>query len=160
MIPHTKGETMNTPETENTISYKTMKLDEIGNSIYYRVACQCGSQDCDLVLELEYDKDFDCINIRMYKKLHASAHWGDYWDHFDFIRVLWNKIKMCSIVMTKGYVEITEETMIQGEEHIDSFISALQQGKRFIVGKEKEWQKFLELQKQEPKNLSNAEKDK
>ena len=158
MIPHTKGEIMN--QLESKINLRTMKLDEIGDSVYYRIACQCGNQDCDLTLEMEYDKDFDAINVRMYKKLHASTHWGEGWTYFDFIRVLWNKIKMSSIVITKGYIEVVEETMIQGEEHIDSFIEALQQGKKFIVGKEKEWQEFLKSQKGQPKDLENVKLDK
>ena len=151
---------MEQSESTNDISLRVMKLEQFATSIYYRVACQCGEQRCDLVLEMEYDKELESIDIRMHKKLFASAHWGIDWDYFDFIRVSWNKIKMCWTIITQGYIEVTEETMIQGEEHIDNFIAALQQGKKFIVGKEKEWQEYLKSQKEDPKNLVNAFLDK
>lgn len=147
-------------ESTTDMSLRVMKLDEFADSIYFRVACQCGEQNCDLILDLDYDKDFNAINLHMYKNLAASAHWGMDWDHFDFIRVLWNKIKMCWTLITKGYIQVSEETMIQGEEHIDNFIKALQQGKKFIVGKENEWQEFLKSQKEDPKDSVNVFLDK
>ena len=67
---------------------------------------------------------------------------------------------MCWTLITKGYIQVAEETMIQGEEHIDNFIAALQQGKKFIVGKESEWQEFLKSQKEEPNDSVNAFLDK
>jgi len=141
---------------EKEISYRTMKTHEFDDAVFYRVACQCGDQKCDLVLEIEYDKECESINLNMSKLLAASAHWGRDWDYFDFIRVWGNKVKLCLKIIFKGYIEVSETTMIQGEEHINGFISALQQGKKFIVGKEEEWQKFLKLQKQDPKNSTNV----
>ena len=32
-----------------------MKFGDIGRSIFYRAACRCVSQECDLTLELESD---------------------------------------------------------------------------------------------------------
>lgn len=151
---------MEQSESTTDMSLRVMKLDEFADSIYFRVACQCGEQNCDLVLEMEYDKTLDSINIHIYKNLVASAHWGIDWNHFDFIRVLWNKIKICWTIITKGHMQVSEETMIQGEEHIDNFIAALQQGKKFIVGKESEWQEYLKSQKEQQKNLLNSNQDK
>jgi len=143
---------------DQKITSRVMRLEEFDDAIYYRVACQCGNQDCDLMLELDYDKEFGSINLHMYKKLAASADWGNYWEHFDFIRVGWNKIKMCWTIITKGYIEISEDTMISDEEHIDNFIVALQQGKKFIIGKEKEWEEFLKSRNLEKKDLPSVKK--
>lgn len=137
-------------------TFRVMKLHEFDDSIYYRIACQCGEQNCDLQLELEYDKDIGSINLHMHKNLRASAHWGGYWKYCDFIRVWWKKLGMIWTLATKGYIEISEETMIHGEEHINNFIEALQQGKKFIVGKEKAWQEFLKLRGVDPKDLPSV----
>lgn len=135
--------------------FRVMKTHEFDDSIYYRVACQCGDPQCDLTLEIDYDKKIGTINLFMSKKLMASAHWGGYWKYCDFIRVIWKKLGMIWDIATKGYIEVSEETMIQGEEHIDNFIEALQQGKKFMIGKEKEWQEFLKSRKVDPKDLPN-----
>jgi hypothetical protein len=112
--------------------YRVMRTNEFLDSIFYRVCCDCGDPDCDLTLEFEYDKDINYVTLNIYKNLRASAHWGDYWDHFDFIRIWWNKIKMIWIILTKGYIEVCEETMLKDIEHIDNFIKALEEGKRRV----------------------------
>jgi len=41
-------------------------------------------------------------------------------------------------MLFKGYVEIEESFLLRGEEHIDSFIEALKEGKEYVKkGKEK-----------------------
>jgi hypothetical protein len=137
-------------------TFGVMKIHEFDDSIYYRVACQCGEPECDLTLTLSFDKKCGFLELVMYKNLKASAHWGSFWNYFDFIRVWKNKLKMIWIIATKGYIEVCEENLIQGEEHIDNFILALQQGKKFIVGKEKAWQEFLKSRKVDPKDLPNV----
>ena len=57
------------------ISNRVLKQDQYGDAVWYRVACDCGSQDCDLSLELEYDKELGMIFLSMYKDLHWSSHW-------------------------------------------------------------------------------------
>ena len=48
------------------ISYKVMKTEEFGDSIFYRIAC-CGSQDHDMTMELEWDKDVKMVFLNFYK---------------------------------------------------------------------------------------------
>ena len=103
-----------------------MKLGDFIDSTYYRVSCDCQSEECDLTLELQIYGQL--IFLNMYKNLKASSHWGGYWNHFDFIRVWKNKIKMIWSILMKGYIEVNESTVLRGEEHIRSFIEALEEG--------------------------------
>lgn len=109
-----------------------MRTHDFKDSVYYRVSCDCGEPRCDLVIDFEYDKKFNYINLTIYKNLLASAHWGCCWKHFDFIRVFWNKIKMMFTILFKGYIEVCEGTLLKDVEHIDNFIKALQEGKKRV----------------------------
>jgi hypothetical protein len=104
-----------------------MVTHEFKDAIFYRVACDCGDERCDLTLTLELD-EHGIIFLNIYKKLRASSYWGNYWNHFDFIRVFWNKIKMTFKIWTQGYIEVEESTVFQNEDHIENFIKALEEG--------------------------------
>ena len=112
-----------------------MKFGSIGeDSIWYRVPCSCTDLQCDMTLEIEFDKDVNSVVLNMYKRLRASAHWGytSNWGWFDFIRVFINKLSMCCKMLVFGYVDVEEGFMIREEKHIDDFIKALEEGKTFI----------------------------
>lgn len=113
-----------------TTSKKVMEITRFSKSIFYRVACDCMSNKCDLTVELE--KDDQTIWLNMYKHFSPSAYYGRDWDHFDFIRVFWNKIKMCFKILFLGYIEIEETTVFQDEEHIQAFIQALEEGREYL----------------------------
>ena len=141
-------------------TFRVMKTHEFDDSVFYRVACDCGEPECDLTLVLSYDKKYGFLELCMYKNLKASAHWGGFWKYCDFLRVWKNKLKLTWTLLTKGYIEINEESLFKSEEHIDNFIKALQQGKKFIVGKEREWQEFLKSKKVDPKDLPDLKSGK
>lgn len=106
------------------ISNKVMKVHEFNDAIFYRVACECGDEDCDLTLELEKDKDFDFIFLNMFKKLRWSSYWGrDKW-----YQKLWKRITGSMTLLFKGWVEVEEAFVFKDQEHIESFISALREG--------------------------------
>ena len=112
-----------------------MKFGQIGQSIFYRVACDCTDPQCDITLDLEYDEDIKRVCLNMYKTLRASAHW-DYtgrWGWFDWVRILLNKIKMCWTITTKGYIELSETFFLCEEKQIDDFINALHEGRKILL---------------------------
>lgn len=37
-------------------------------------------------------------------------------------------------MLFKGYIEVEESFILRGEEHIDSFIEALEEGKQYLKG--------------------------
>ena len=112
---------------------RLMKLEEFDGSIWYRIGCACGDEQCDLTLELESDNN--CVTLNMYKILRASAHWGytDKWGIFDFIRVFFNKIRMCWKIMFSGYLEVNEAFLITDLARINEFILALEDGKEYLL---------------------------
>ena len=110
-----------------------MKTEEFDDAIYYRLPCASGSDDHDVTLEFEHDKKIpDMIFLNMYKDLAWSSYWG-YNDNF-FTRLL-NRIKTAIRILFVGYIEVEESFILQGEDHIDSFIEALKEGKRLMKNK-------------------------
>ena len=111
-----------------------MKFDDWGDSVFYRVACNCTEQDCDMTLELERDKEYNALYLNIYKRLRASAHWGytSKWGGFDFVRVLINKIRMCCRIMFSGYIEVSEAFIMKDEKHIESFREVILDGIQYL----------------------------
>lgn len=109
-----------------TISKSTMKLAEWNNAIMYRVACDCTDQDHDITLDLEFDPEVKMIFLNMYKKLQWSSVQG--WNG-NFFKEIYCRIKTAIKMLFTGYIEV-ESDFILREEQIDSFIEALEEGKR------------------------------
>jgi len=93
------------------------------------------SEEHDVILELEIDEDIDnMIFLNFWKKIYWSANWksNDNW----FRNILF-RIKGALKILFFGYLEFQEDFILEGEEHIDSFINALKEGKQFIKNKNK-----------------------
>lgn len=113
-------------------SYRTMKTNEFGNAVFYRIACDCGSNEHDLHIEFEKDPEIpEMIFLNFYKKLEWSSYWGDDDKWYKNLR---NRIKGALKILFKGYIEVEESFILGGEEHIDSFIKALEEGKQYLKG--------------------------
>jgi hypothetical protein len=132
---------MNKPEKNYVMKFGALgDADGVagGVSVFYRIACNCTDQDCDMVLEIEKDDDYHGIYLNIYKHLKASAHWGytSEWEPFDFVRVFINKIRMCCRIMFKGYIEVSEAFIMREEKHIESFREALLEGINYVERRE------------------------
>jgi hypothetical protein len=90
--------------------------------------------NCDMKLEMEFEPEFSMIYLNMTKELHASAHWGytDKWYYFEFIRVFINKIKMMCRILFFGYIEVSETLIFRDSKHINEFLTALEEGRRYL----------------------------
>jgi hypothetical protein len=114
-------------------SFRAMKTEQFKDGAFYRIACKCGSPECDLTLELEYDEELNYVFLNMYKTLKWSSyfHNGDkwYWN-------LWYRFKMAFKCLFFGYVEVEESFILDGKEHIDSFIKVLQDARLQVSKKE------------------------
>lgn len=110
-------------------NFRVMKTNEYENSVFYRVACSCGSDEHDLTIEFEKDsKCPDMIFLNFYKDLAWSSYWGD----SNFFGRIWRRLKTSLRIFFIGYIEVEESFILQGEEHINSFIKALEEGKKHI----------------------------
>lgn len=106
-----------------------MKIGDFEDSVFYRVACDCGSEKCDLTLELEYTGH---IYLNMYKTLRAAAYFGKTWKYFDWFRVFKNKLLMMWSIFRTNEIEVSESFVIGDEDQIDSFIEVLEAGKKYL----------------------------
>jgi len=110
------------------ISKNVMKTHEFEDSIYYRAACSCGSDEHDVTIEFERDEDIpSMIFLNFYKKIGWCSHWGD----LNWFERVWKRIKCSVIMLFTGYVEL-EESFILDKDNIDSFIEALKEGKEYM----------------------------
>ena len=108
-----------------------MKIHEFEDTVYYRAACNCGSSKCDLTIELEADKDLQMIYMNMYK----DVYWSAYWKSDNFLGGIWVRIKAALRVLFNGYIEVEESFILQGDEQIDAFMDAIQEGREHLSGR-------------------------
>jgi hypothetical protein len=113
------------------ISKNVMKTNEFEDSIYYRAACDCGSNEHDVTIEFERDNDIpSMIFLNFYKKIAWSSHWGN----LNWFSQIWKRIKCSLKILFTGYVEL-EETFILSENNIEYFIKALIEGEEYLKNK-------------------------
>jgi len=113
------------------ISYKVMKTLEFPDqqAVYYSIACDCG--DIDHNMEVDFEWDDGIMEMFLYK----TFYWKEYYRCLPWYERVWKRISASLKLLFGGYVEMQGDILIMEEEHIDSFIEALQEGK----GKIAEW---------------------
>ena len=105
-----------------------MKVNEFDNSVIYRAACSCGSDEHDVTIELERDEEIpSMIFLNFYKKIGWCSHWGN----LNWFKRVWKRIKCSILMLFTGYVEL-EESFILSDDNIDLFIAALIEGKEIL----------------------------
>lgn len=114
------------------ISKNVMKMNEFNESIYYRVACDCGSNEDDVTIEFEFEKD--CPDI-IFLNFHKNILWSYNWGNLNWLQRLWRRITCSLTMLFKGRIELEESFILRGESNIDGFIEALIEGKSLIKKK-------------------------
>lgn len=105
------------------ISTNVMKLKDYPDSVFYRVTCDCMEPEHEMTLELDID-DF-CFSLHIYAKLENALYWGQ----LNWFKRQWKRIKVSLKYLFKGYMDCEQEFLFLGEDHIQSFIDALEEGK-------------------------------
>lgn len=120
-----------------TIGTKVMKMNEYkGSSISYKVACSCGSDDCNCGIDFEIDKDFGVI-VNFYKIIK----WADYFKYNWFFMRWWARIKVALKVLFTGEIKLEGDFFVQGQDHIESIIEIFKEGQQKMLQWEEEFQK-------------------
>lgn len=111
-----------------------MKLDEYEDAVFYRSSCSCGDPECDITLELEYDKDMNSIDMVVYKKLIYDA-WFDSTpgEKFRWVKEKLNRIKAAIQILFTGRIEQEGAFLFKGIDHMAAFVNAIQEGKSKIM---------------------------
>jgi hypothetical protein len=110
------------------ISKNVMKTNEFKDSIYYRAACSCGSNEHDVTIEFEKDED---IPSMIFLNFHKNIAWCSHWGNLNWFERAWERIKCSLVMLFTGYVEL-QETFILSEDNIQPFIKALMEGNHYI----------------------------
>lgn len=108
-----------------------------GSSLWYKVNCACGNGDCDSLITFEFDEDFGGVDVNFYK----TVMWGAYYQKEWWFQRLWLRIKMATQILFKGYTELEGTFLIQDRDHMDDFITALQEGREKMEVFAKEFKK-------------------
>jgi hypothetical protein len=108
----------------DSISYRVSKEKEYEDSIFYRISCSCMSDDHSIFIEFEHENGNIFLNF--YKRLL----WKDYEYSSNWLHNIWNRIKCAVKILCIGYIEVEESFILTGKEHIESFINALEEGKK------------------------------
>lgn len=111
------------------ISKNVMKTDEYSGTVMYKFNCGCNDDDHITTIEFDYHKDSNDIDITFYKKMS----WDSYWNLDNWYERLWSRIKVASKILFTGWIEVDTDVIIKDEEHITSFIEALQEGKNKMI---------------------------
>lgn len=141
-----------------------------GRSVAYRAACDCTDSDCDITIDLEYDSRLKTVDLNFYKDVYffdgvrRCVLWDEnivkklrdegFKEAFDafvedgilyYVRNFWYRFKKAVRLMFTGYLKMNESFLFQGEEQIDAFIKALQQGKEYVLSNEGNDDKTLHI---------------
>ena len=106
-----------------------------GTSVWYKVNCACMGGECDSTIELSFDKDFGHIDVEFYK----TIMWGDYYQKKWWWQRGWLRVKMSIQILFKGHTEHEGSFMIEGIDHLNSFITALEEGREKVLTFEREF---------------------
>ena len=106
------------------ISYKVMKIDEFDDSVFYRIACACGSKDHSFELWLEYDKDINDITLMIEKTMYWKYQYALSPWYEKIYRRLFAGLKL----IFGGCLKMEADVLFMDKKHIEGFIEALQEG--------------------------------
>ncbi len=112
------------------ISYKVVKEMEGSDYVFYKITCACHSDDHNLSVEFEYDKETSGF---MYINFNKTLAWCSAWGCTSWIQRVCKRVKASLRMLFTGYIDIEESFIIDGVDHIDSFIAALQEGKQKML---------------------------
>ena len=144
-----------------------MLVDDWGDSIAYRCSCDCGESSHDVYIEFEYDKDLQqMLFLNFYKDVYffdsfrRDVLWFDdiikkvkekkfkeaisdffddtlfyYWRNFRY------RLRKAVRILFTGYLEMNEDFILRGVDHIDNFIKVLEEGRDLILEREREGDK-------------------
>ena len=110
------------------ISYRVMKVAEFGGknpSIFYKLECACTDNDHIITFEMEHDHNSVILNM------HQNIAWSSYYGSDNIFRRIKDRIVNSFKVLFFGYLEGEGTLILNGEDHIQSFIDALVEGKDY-----------------------------
>lgn len=116
-------------------NYRAMEINRWNQkddgSAVFRVACDCGSPEHDLIVW--FDKDIHDLTVQFFVDVTAiNPYWSDF-TLAGWFKEKWWYIKKGLSLMFGGNLEFQHDLILGNKKHIDSFISVLEEGKNMLV---------------------------
>jgi hypothetical protein len=108
---------------------KVSLFDEYEDSIFYKADCDCGDKDCEVMIEVTAIRNTSMISLNFYKTI--NMHYFKYYKNW-FVQKFYNiinRFKYAFIILFTGEISLESEFILNGEEHIDNFVKAIEEGK-------------------------------
>lgn len=96
--------------------------NEFPDADFYKVICDCGSDDHNQTLELNVEDG--TIYLHLYQKAFTKHVWCPT-ERFEFIEDWKTRFRTAWIILTQGYAEYETEFIFQNEEGIEDYINAM-----------------------------------
>jgi len=118
---------------------KSLSLEKVyEKSVWYRLSCDCMDDEHNTVIALSLE-DNGILELAFYKKMSIDLHYyGISYKNTILERVKGNfdvivdRIKKSFKLLFTGTLEIQSDVVLYGEEHVDSLIECLYEGKEHI----------------------------
>ena len=118
--------------TESKFPTKIMLLDDFGDEITYRAACDCCNTEDDVWIDIEYDKSINYVTLLFMTKTHYTYR---PWDStfMEKIRYYGRRTLDAIILLFGGRIELQSTFMMKDKEHINNFSNAINEGHDLIL---------------------------
>lgn len=119
---------------DSKFSKGVMFLDKFEDrSIWYRIACDCGSKECDTYMEFEFDKKVNMLFLNFHKDVIVCEPYDDKENIIDKLERYWIRFCKSMKLLFTGYLKMEESFILQNKDHINNFIDALQEGRDYVL---------------------------
>ena len=118
-----------------------MKLSEDDQHVLYRTGCSCGEPRHDIGMYITRNTDSDDISWYFYTNAtyySPSAFYGTFWTKCVDI---WERMKASLKLLFTGFLEYDSEFLIEDPEIAQNIINELNEGREYLLNKEKEQEK-------------------
>jgi hypothetical protein len=111
---------------------KIMLINDFGEEIIYRVACDCGNPVDDVWIDIEYDKSINYVTLSFMTKTHYTyLPWDS--TFMEKVRYYGRRTLDAIILLFGGRIELESTFMMKDKEHIDNFSAAINEGHNLIL---------------------------
>ena len=90
---------------------------------FYRTTCKCMSKSHDLDIELGYDEEYDMLEMTFNINCIWDTHWNMNW-----VERLCRRFKTSMRLLFTGRVDLEQEFIFRGDEHVGGILNALNEG--------------------------------
>jgi len=138
--------------------------NQFENNIVYSCSCDCGSPEHDVIIDFEFDPQYQGAFLNFYKDIyffdkpridllwfdHAISDYFNNKNKTELVRIIfeniiskrleifWNRFKNATRLLFTGYLKMNEDFILREGEHLDNLILALIEGRDFLESKNKE----------------------